>query len=270
MVVHGSVQTEKPERPDKLVTIQAARKLLEQGLFCREWPTPCFLNACTATAALPNCDYQNAWQLSKYLTSVGLPKRYWDATFENADPQFKASPHTHYNDALTYVEEYKENIRKGINVILRGNFGKGKTYLSMCMANALIDRGVKPYITSSPLITSKLHSYREDRNGNLARFRKVLYSAEVLFIDEWFTQYNDPWSIAEIVSIFRERTNWERPTVVTTNLTIEAIKKLPSDYPEFKAVIDRLFDTPYNWSLTQKETYRTTEERFSKATDQPR
>ncbi len=250
------------DKDARIARFKAARERLSLAMlapesnFCASTPYPCYLKVCEATPLVPVCSLQDAHRLSKRLHRVGIPRRYWDATFEKALDFFKTDPRSHYKSALEYVEDYQTNIRTGKNVILRGDVGKGKTYLAMCIANALVDREVDIYVASSTRIANKLHAAREMYNGSLEEYRRKLFTVPVLFFDDWLAGYLDDWVKSELVSIVRERTNLYKPIIATTNLTREGVIKAVDTQPDLKPAIDRLFDNAESWSLTIKTDLR--------------
>lgn len=247
-----------PAQLDPLARARLIREYLTADQLCTS-RYPCLDLAprdCTARSLDEPCYLKLAWRLRERLVASGIPPLYWEATFDHAFDSFRTDPHSHFSDAQAWIERYDENIRLGRNVVLRGDVGKGKTFLAMCMLNALVDRGVAVFAISAPRIGAKLHSKRELHNGKLEGFRRLLYSVPVLLVDEWMTQYNDEWVVTEFQAIFRERTDRKRPIIATTNLRKEKIVALPTTWPEFKPVIDRLFDKADEWVLTVREDYR--------------
>lgn len=264
----GAVPVPAPERrrapdlplPPLSEQYHTARRQLIEGRACTV--EPCYDMECWARYSTTMCHWQNAWRLRNDLRAARIPELYWDATFENALESFRSDPNSHFQDAQDYVANYEEHLRKGTNVVMKGDVGKGKTYLAMCMANALIEKRVDVFAVAAPRIGQILHNCRERHDGSLDRFRQRLYRTKVLFVDEWMTQYNDTWVAVEFQSIFRERTDRRRPTVVTTNLTKDDILRRTAEHPDFKTVVDRLFDGLI-WDLMPSQDYRTTKKKLT-------
>lgn len=247
-----------------LTRVPAARALLANNQVCAgAGPYPCYATYCQATPAEDVCSYRDAYAIRAALIRANLAPLYWDATFDNAQESFKTDPKSHFQDAFTYVQNYQTHLQEGRNIVLRGDVGKGKTYLSMCIANALLDRQVDVLALGALRIGSLFHTFRERGGGSLDAFRRRLYSVSFLFFDEWMTQYNDDWVAKEFQAVIYERTNRKKPIIATTNLTQKNIVET-AGLPEFKPSIDRLFDKSFEWALTVARDYRAASGKLTK------
>ena len=110
-------------------------------------------------------------------------------------------------------------------VFLAGQTGVGKTHLMKCMANELIGRNKLVLLTTSfamnqDFIKSFATRDLEQKNALLDRY----LNAEVLFIDDLGTELRQRDITTQFLyQVLNERKMQKRPTVITSNLTIEDV-----------------------------------------------
>lgn len=153
-------------------------------------------------------------------------------TFENDDRQ-----NAKLSDAMQrYVEKFPEFRQQGKGLLLSGTFGTGKTYLAACIANALIDKGYTAKMTNFATLTNKLQGMFEGKQ----EYINSLNDFSIVIIDdlgaERKTEYMQETVFNIIDSIYRAGT----PLIITTNLTLDEIKKPPSR--EFARIYDRILE----------------------------
>ena len=110
-------------------------------------------------------------------------------------------------------------------IFLAGQTGVGKTHLMKCMANELIKRHKLVLLTTSfALHQDFVKSYScRDLNEKQAILQKYL-DAEVLFIDDLGTELRQrDITVSFLYHILNERKMKKRPTVITSNLTLEDV-----------------------------------------------
>lgn len=112
-------------------------------------------------------------------------------------------------------------------LLFLGGVGSGKTFLAAACANALVERGedVKFVIVPDFLdeIRETFHSSAEYTEGDLMHGVK---NAEILVLDDLGAHNYTDWSIKTLFAILNYRVNYEKPTIVTTNLERTQIEEL--------------------------------------------
>ena len=107
------------------------------------------------------------------------------------------------------------------NLYFYGSTGVGKTFLSNCVAKALIDSGHSVlYFTSFQLFTileeSKFHG------DALAREQQEdLFSCDLLIIDDLGTELTNRFSVSQLFLCLNERLLRRKSTVISSNLDLE-------------------------------------------------
>lgn len=121
-----------------------------------------------------------------------------------------------------WAEKYPEVAKN--NIIISGNTGVGKTYLSSCLANELIKKDVSVCFVSAFDLNESFLKYHTSFDGSKSTWLNPFIDADVLFIDDLGTEpilKNVTKNYLFLVISERERFN--RPTIITTNLKLDEL-----------------------------------------------
>ena len=120
-----------------------------------------------------------------------------------------------------FTEEFDNKYE---NILLYGNVGVGKTFLTNCMAKALLDSGHSViYFTSMRMfdtLSRELFQYNEDGSWNV---QKDIFSCDLLIIDDLGTENVNSFVASRLFDILNERDIRRRSTIISTNLTFEEL-----------------------------------------------
>ena len=156
---------------------------------------------------------------------------------------------TFYNDdgsqpkvmqaARNYVENFQTFKKDGKGLLLYGNVGTGKTYVAAAIANALVDKGVPVLVTNFARISNKLQESFEGRQAyldNLDRF-------DLLVIDDLATERRTEYMQEIVFNVVDARYRSGLPMIITTNLSLEAVKNPPNvaDNRIYDRVLEKCF-----------------------------
>ncbi len=145
-------------------------------------------------------------------------------TFKNADKDLLASNNltSTYEKLNTWVDKFPESKYKTLTFI--GAAGSGKTYLTECIANALIAKQVVVnFVTAFNLnnIMLKYHTTFDDTKDNIL---ELFLSCEVLIIDDLGTEPVLKNVTKEyLYLILNERIIAGKSTIITTNLSSDGL-----------------------------------------------
>ena len=118
------------------------------------------------------------------------------------------------------------------NLLFTGNTGLGKTFLSNCIAKALLDKGhTVLYLTSINLFENILSgiimgNVREKENMALYDY---IYNCELLIIDDLGTEMTNTFVASQLFSCLNERHLRKNATIISTNLSLEELRDRYSD-----------------------------------------
>ena len=124
-----------------------------------------------------------------------------------------------YDRAVAYAEKPEGWL------VLKGGYGCGKTHLAAAIANQRIAMGHPAVFVSTPDLLDHLRAAFSPGavTGYDERFEQIR-NTPLLILDDLGTQSNSDWAQEKLYQIFNHRYNNQLPTVVTTNLELEAIE----------------------------------------------
>ena len=120
---------------------------------------------------------------------------------------------------------------KGKNLLFTGSTGVGKTFLTNCIAKALIDRYISViYFTSQDLfeLLSRYKFGRDSQEEAEDGYRHIL-DCEMLILDDLGTEVNNTFVSSQLFYCINERINRQKGTIISTNLSIGMLRDAYSD-----------------------------------------
>lgn len=137
-----------------------------------------------------------------------------------------------------YVENFPELKEQGKGLLLYGSVGRGKTYASCEVANALIDKGYSVLVTNFSRILNTLQSTFEKQE-----YIDSLNKFALLVIDDLGIERSTEFAKEQVYNIIDSRYRAGLPMIITTNLSIDKIKN-PTDIENgriYDRIIERCF-----------------------------
>ncbi len=128
---------------------------------------------------------------------------------------------------MDFAENFKRD--KG-NIILSGNAGTGKTYLSSCVANYALEKGNTVYYTSAYKLFDTLEAIKfgKETSDDAQDIAKYIYEVDLLIIDDLGTEFTTQFTSAAFFDIINSRLVSGKSTLISTNLDLEGINNLYS------------------------------------------
>ena len=131
------------------------------------------------------------------------------------------------NACLDFINNFDNPDTK--NLLFTGNTGLGKTYMSNCIANELLNKGKTVLYQTAPLlletiIDNKFNKYKTSENND---FYNQVLTSDLLIIDDLGTESLNSVKLSELFTIINSRSlnlnNKITKTLISTNLSIEKI-----------------------------------------------
>lgn len=176
---------------------------------------------------------QEAMDKVQRLKRMGFPDaemRKW--TFEADDLANEAVSKM----AKRYVDNFKMMRAKGKGLLLYGSVGTGKTFISACIANALIEQGHPCLVTNFARLINSISGMYEGKQEYLDR----LTWFDLIVIDDLASERNTEYMGEIVQTIIDARYRCGKPLIVTTNLTPQELKH-PQDVRK-QRIYSRLFE----------------------------
>ena len=134
-----------------------------------------------------------------------------------------------------YVLNFGTFRESGEGLLFYGPCGSGKTFFASCVANAVIDRGYPARVTS---FVQLANSSIEERTRQMGQFDRYA----LLVLDDLGAERQSASGYMQemIYSVVDRRIRSGLPMIVTSNLTMEDIKK-PKEI-DYKRIYDRIME----------------------------
>lgn len=175
-----------------------------------------------------------------------------EQTFDRCDYSlFANQPAENGRQPLLYI---KQAFAKGLqfaetfddthdNLLLMGNAGTGKTYLSSCIANYALARGKSVYYQTAFRLFDLLEKLKfgrlEGEDPEQAEYTaRYIYQTDLLIIDDLGTEFISAYSTSALFDIVNTRQIQGKSTILSTNLTAAGMEQIYS-----KRLTSRLMGT---------------------------
>ncbi len=122
--------------------------------------------------------------------------------------------------ARNYVDNFDEMKKRGKGLLLFGSVGTGKTFISACIANALIDKGNACLVTNFARLVNTISGMYEGKQEYIDSLNRY----DLLVIDDLASERDTEYMGEIVQNIIDSRYRSGLPLIVTTNLTSDELK----------------------------------------------
>lgn len=183
--------------------------------------------------------------VSKYISiNSNMTELMKNQTFENFDLSLFSpvpdssgkAPLDVAKSARDIAKNFAENFDKvqPSNLLLRGNAGTGKTFISSCIGNLALKRNKTVYYQTSYKLCELMENVKfgkyESPDEQQSGYTTIKYinDVDLLIIDDLGTEFLTQFTAAAIFDLLNTRLLKNKATVISTNLGFEAMEKLYS------------------------------------------
>lgn len=138
--------------------------------------------------------------------------------------------------AHRYVDNFNQMLKKGKGLLFYGTVGTGKTFISCCIANALIDKGYPCLVTNFARLTNTISGMYDGKQEYIDGLNKFA----LLVIDDLASERDTEYMNEIVTNIIDARYRAGLPLIITTNLTNEELKH-PAEMRK-QRIYSRLFE----------------------------
>lgn len=144
------------------------------------------------------------------------------------DQKSRRSSRAIMTDALRICKDFVRTFgNDSKNLLLYGDVGVGKTFLSNCIARDLIDGGYSVIYYSAPAFFNILAQSTFDKNDiSSKKMQECIYDCDLLIIDDLGTELTNTFISSQFFSCINERLLEKKSTVISTNLSLETLADL--------------------------------------------
>lgn len=197
---------------------------------------------CRDTGALPDggmCDCL-VRQYNRELTrELGALLRHGSESFDSFDltlypdefdPRYGVVPRETMGKVYEICRRFADNFPNvSSNLLLQGDTGLGKTYLSACIARVVSDKGLSVCYDSASVALDAFEQQkfaRDSESGRAAAARvKNMLECDLMILDDLGTEMNTPMSVSALYTLINTRLVAGKKMIISTNCTDEELSR---------------------------------------------
>lgn len=166
--------------------------------------------------------------LQKKLNTENFDLFSFDFYNKDADGIHAQSQYDYMHGVLSRVQKYVAEFPSVHgNLLFWGPTSLGKTYLSNCIAKALLDQGYPVLYTTAtrlfeqllPDVVIRHNATKEDQTQY-----EYLFHADLLILDDLGTEFINEFTKSQLYQIINERLLAGRATIISTNCTLKQLR----------------------------------------------
>lgn len=193
-----------------------------QRVACR-----CRLNA-IADAKKEREEFSARRAALEHRQAAGIPARYQYARLDDLPSSYAADA------CARFVATLDARLKDGRGLVLLGPPGVGKTFTACAVLHAVLAQGRSAFFATANDLVRK-RSWDEE-----TAFGDSLRRADVLVLDDFATTRTTDYAREKVFEAINCRYNAKKPTLITSNLTVDALKH-PGD-PEAERLYSRVLE----------------------------
>ncbi len=140
----------------------------------------------------------------------------------------KYSAYVNMSNILKSVKQFTEDFEtEEKSILFYGNTGLGKTFLSNCIAKALLDKGKSVlYLSSNQLFYDVIQEYSTsfEKSPQLTSLYRYIFNCDLLIIDDLGTEQTTDSKASRFYDIINQRQINGKSTVISTNLSLNQLQ----------------------------------------------
>ena len=138
------------------------------------------------------------------------------------DPRVGFSPRTIMEKNFQHARTYAASFGPGTgNLLFVGGTGLGKTYLSVCIARVVADRGYSVLYETAAHLFSTLEQAKFNSTEENRREAGRYQDCDLLIVDDLGTEMPGQFVTAALYSLLNDRMLAQKPMVISTNLNVD-------------------------------------------------
>ena len=142
------------------------------------------------------------------------------------------TPYVNAQKVLSICGEYVNKFPCGENILFYGDTGVGKTFLSNCIAKALLDKANSVLYLSAIDLFDCMSSQNDNDNSSGIEIPSVedqIFTCDLLIIDDLGTELVNSYTNSRLFHCLNNRLQNNLSTIISTNLTLQELMNTYSE-----------------------------------------
>lgn len=242
--VGNGTEVDVKQLKEKIYLNEQSRKaILENNGYCTNYLDEIYdCKECKDTGYIVNKKCSCLEQLLRQIAAQQSNLNYilGDQNFDNFDLNIFSdnkidgvSPRDNMKTILSHTKSFIDSFdsKDTKSLLFTGSTGVGKTFLSSCIADLLIKKGVNVLYQSSAKVTEMLEEFKFNRENSEydSETIKELYNTDLLIIDDFGTEFKTSYTLTALYELINSRLINNKKLIITTNLTVKELKDIYSE-----------------------------------------
>lgn len=164
----------------------------------------------------------DTFDLNYYSREASASRRWATAPYDNACNILQI--------AKDFVARFSTQETERGNLLLYGEPGLGKTFLTNCIAKSLLDSGhTVLYLSAIDIFEQIFGQYLINKKFELEELYNYIYNSELLIIDDLGTETTNTFVCSSLFAIINQRELDGKSTVISTNLSMQDLQERYSE-----------------------------------------
>lgn len=126
--------------------------------------------------------------------------------------------------AKNFTDAFSNTSKNRGNILIYGESGLGKTFLTNCIAKELLDKGHSVLYLSANELFNSLGDYLMNQKSGLEELYKCIYNSELLIIDDLGNELTNNFVTSQLFEIINQRQIYGLSTLISTNHNIKELQ----------------------------------------------
>ncbi len=131
-----------------------------------------------------------------------------------------------YKICLSYADDFRVPYE---SLFMTGGTGLGKTHLSLSIAKRVVEKEYSVVYGSVPDLLRKIENAHFNKSEEDCEVLATLKSCDLLVLDDLGAEFDSQFYVSCLYEIINTRVNFGRPTVVSTNMTLNELQNRYTD-----------------------------------------
>lgn len=180
----------------------------------------------------------------------------FDLFEDDPDPEYGQSPRQNIEKIYDICADFAHSFSsRSKNLFISGKPGRGKTFLSGCIAGEVSKRGCSVVYDTAIHIFDRFEAERFGHDARAGEDTRRYLCCDLLIIDDLGTEFTSPFSVSSLYYIINTRLTSGKKTIINSNLTNAELAKRYS--PQIVSRLDGEYITLYliGEDLRQKQRF---------------